>query len=130
MKYENTEVFNFEGALRGMRNPCNSWDKSDSRYIDIESEEGAKLSAKGIYFIIGKNDIELAQKLVRKDTLKFARRMEKNNTLRGKRYGSECGRNLPKTAQRELSLYKRCNAIYVCKYCGCYHFSSINLKNK
>lgn len=30
MKFENTAVFNFEGALRGMRNPMNSWDKSDS----------------------------------------------------------------------------------------------------
>ena len=30
MKFENTEVMNFEGALRGMRNPLNSWAKSDS----------------------------------------------------------------------------------------------------
>ena len=30
MKFENTEVFNFEGALKGMRNPKNSWNKSDS----------------------------------------------------------------------------------------------------
>ena len=30
MKFENTKVFNFEGALRGMRNPMESWDKSDS----------------------------------------------------------------------------------------------------
>lgn len=30
MKFENTEVFNFEGALRGMRNPKESWSKSDS----------------------------------------------------------------------------------------------------
>ena len=30
MKFENTSVFNFEGALRGMRNPKNSWNKSDS----------------------------------------------------------------------------------------------------
>lgn len=32
MKFENTEVFNFEGAFRGMRNPLNSWEKSDSCY--------------------------------------------------------------------------------------------------
>ena len=32
MKFENTRVFNFEGALRGMRNPLNSWAKSDSAY--------------------------------------------------------------------------------------------------
>ena len=30
MKIENVRVFNFEGALRGMRNPKNSWDLSDS----------------------------------------------------------------------------------------------------
>ena len=30
MLFENTEVFNFEGAIRGMRNPKESWDKSDS----------------------------------------------------------------------------------------------------
>lgn len=30
MKFENTQVMNFKNALRGMRNPKNSWDKSDS----------------------------------------------------------------------------------------------------
>ena len=32
MKFENTKVFNFEGALRGMRNPLDSWKKSDSSF--------------------------------------------------------------------------------------------------
>ena len=32
MKFENTEVFNFEGAIRGMRNPLESWGKSDSSF--------------------------------------------------------------------------------------------------
>lgn len=30
LKFENTEVFNFNGAFRGMRNPKNSWHLSDS----------------------------------------------------------------------------------------------------
>ena len=30
IRVENIDVFNFEGAIRGMRNPLNSWDKSDS----------------------------------------------------------------------------------------------------
>lgn len=30
MKFENVKAYNFENALRGMRNPMNSWDKSDS----------------------------------------------------------------------------------------------------
>ena len=32
MKFEHTGVFNFEGALRGMRNPLESWEKSCSGY--------------------------------------------------------------------------------------------------
>lgn len=36
MDFKSTKVYNFEGALRGMRNPLNSWDKSDS-YCGIVS---------------------------------------------------------------------------------------------
>lgn len=32
MDFKNSKVFNFEGAIRGMRNPLNSWDKSDSKF--------------------------------------------------------------------------------------------------
>ena len=32
MKFEKTQVMNFEGAFRGLRNPMNSWDKSDSNF--------------------------------------------------------------------------------------------------
>ena len=32
MKFRNTAVINFEGAIRGMRNPKDSWDKSDSYF--------------------------------------------------------------------------------------------------
>lgn len=32
IKLENYEVVGWEHAIRGMRNPKNSWDKSDSRY--------------------------------------------------------------------------------------------------
>lgn len=37
MKFENTQVWGFQHALRGMRNPKNSWDKSDS-YFDITDD--------------------------------------------------------------------------------------------
>ena len=40
MKFENTEVFNFEGAIRGMRNPLESWDKSDSHKCMMLCEDG------------------------------------------------------------------------------------------
>ena len=52
MKLENLEVFNFKGAFRGMRNPMNSWDKSDSDFLN-----GIEL--------LGPADIALAQKLIR-----------------------------------------------------------------
>lgn len=40
MKFEHTEVMNFEGAFRGMRNPMNSWAKSDSFFgIACEHED-------------------------------------------------------------------------------------------
>ena len=55
MKFENTEVFNFEGAFRGMRNPMSSWNKSDS------GEVGYSLCK----YKIGKNDLELAQRLIK-----------------------------------------------------------------
>lgn len=35
MKFENTDVWGFEHAIRGMRNPKNSWALSDS-FLDIE----------------------------------------------------------------------------------------------
>ena len=41
MNFDKTKVFNFDGALRGMRNPMNSWGKSDSRTFvacDLDEE--------------------------------------------------------------------------------------------
>ncbi len=37
MNFKNTEVFNFEGAFRGMRNPLESWNKSDSFFGFVNS---------------------------------------------------------------------------------------------
>lgn len=60
MKFENTEVFNFEGAFRGMRNPMNSWNKSDSKRV---YESWHDMS--GGTYIIGENDLNLAQRLIK-----------------------------------------------------------------
>lgn len=57
MKFENTRVFNLEGALWGMRNPMNSWEKSDSYYDLIDNITS--------HFMIGPNDMKLAQTLIR-----------------------------------------------------------------
>ena len=42
IKIENTKVEGFEPAIRGMRNPKNSWGMSDSRRCDIEENEGCR----------------------------------------------------------------------------------------
>lgn len=65
MKFEHTEVFNFEGAFRGMRNPMNSWDKSDSSWEWVEDPSPINPNDPGMTFIIGENDLKLAQKLIR-----------------------------------------------------------------
>lgn len=57
MKFENTQVFNFDGALRGMRNPKNSWNKSDS-WWDYDCDNGA-------IYMIGANDMKLATILIK-----------------------------------------------------------------
>ena len=62
MKFENTEVFNFKGALRGMRNPKNSWNKSDSYY---EYDNQKDCVTKDTNFVIGENDMTLAQALIK-----------------------------------------------------------------
>lgn len=65
MKFENTEVFNFSGALRGMRNPMNSWSKSDS-YDNSNVEWGSSNFYKiNKDYHIGENDLSLAQKLIK-----------------------------------------------------------------
>lgn len=56
MKFKNTQVYNIDGALRAMRNPLESWDKSDSCWISVNQNEE---------YVIGENDMKLAQKLIR-----------------------------------------------------------------
>lgn len=54
MEIKNTEVYGFEAALRGMRNPLNSWGNSDSYYDKVANQ-----------YIIGNNDMKLAQSLIK-----------------------------------------------------------------
>ena len=74
LRFEHTEVWGFEHALRGLRNPMNSWNKSDSCKCEtdddcIHIEKGTESALEcndGKYkFCIGKNDMKLAQKLIR-----------------------------------------------------------------
>ena len=55
IKVEAIEVFGIEGAMRGMRNPLNSWDKADTTVSDDILE-------------IGENDLNLATRLIKAGT--------------------------------------------------------------
>lgn len=80
IKFENTEVMGWEAAIRGMRNPKNSWEKSDTGYIkecstckyyDEEDEvcradewSGQSINTENCYeFKIGPNDLDLMRRL-------------------------------------------------------------------
>lgn len=61
IKIENVEVFGFEAAIRGCRNPYNSWDKSDSRYRTIVDPDGNEITD----YWIGASDLKLMQTLAK-----------------------------------------------------------------
>ena len=57
----NTTVLGFEDAIRGMRNPMNSWDKSDSHYECVDYSATKEMD---IYdFVIGPKDLDLMRVL-------------------------------------------------------------------
>ena len=74
LKIENTEVFGWEAAIRGMRNPLNSWAKSDSHVCMIDYGMDCQMCENGHEpalecddgkrgFCIGNNDLALMKKL-------------------------------------------------------------------
>ncbi len=73
---ERISVMNFENALRGARNPMNSWDRTDSYY----DENGN--------YILGENDMALAQKLARagSDHRKYLRQVMVSMDITGPLY--------------------------------------------
>ena len=56
IKIERTSVLNFDNAMRGARNPLNSWARYDSYY----DEDGN--------FVFGENDLSLARRLCKAGT--------------------------------------------------------------
>lgn len=70
IKIEETKVYGFDIAIRGMRNPMNSWDKSDSFIQPVKGVEvgsDAELT-QSTYCKVGKNDLDLMKKLVHSGT--------------------------------------------------------------
>ena len=63
LKIENTEVLGWEHAIRGMRNPLNSWEKSDSDWdYDCFEYDFAEYRTKD-EFEVGPNDLGLMKRL-------------------------------------------------------------------
>lgn len=68
IKFENTEVLGWEHAIRGMRNPMNSWEKSDSEFITLDGDHHDICGNSGPWYgsdnnweetLIGLNDYDL-----------------------------------------------------------------------
>lgn len=75
MKITNTEVYGFEAALRGMRNPMNSWHLQDSKkYEDLMF----KIDMEHENTVIGDNDLDLAKRLIKAgpEHCKFLRQIQ------------------------------------------------------
>lgn len=75
IKFENIDVYGFETAIRGMRNPMNSWDKSDSNYCrDNMDCTSCRFDDVGCHhidycdYVIGANDIDLMKRLFKGGT--------------------------------------------------------------
>lgn len=71
IKIEFTDVYGWKAAIRGMRNPMNSWEKSDSYCSTIIKLEGGKY----IEDFLGEKDLDLMKRLVKagSDHAKFMR---------------------------------------------------------
>jgi hypothetical protein len=84
IKIENTDVMGWDAAIRGMRNPMNSWENSDSNYRPIlasrcntctsylldncDNCEVYKLCNSPNYFLVGPNDLDLMTRLSKAGT--------------------------------------------------------------
>lgn len=68
IKLENTEVLGWKHAISGMRNPMNSWERSDSKFnlrTWWDGENGAQFSEEYNGFYIGPNDLDLMMRLAK-----------------------------------------------------------------
>ena len=72
IKIENVKVMGWEAAIRGMRNPMNSWNKSDTKWYLIGAPGTNPAAANDKYlrekYCIGDNDLDLMKRLVKSGT--------------------------------------------------------------
>lgn len=64
LKIENTEVLGWGHAIRGMRNPMNSWEKSDSEWVFYDADPHSfDISTLVSKYQVGPNDLDLMTRL-------------------------------------------------------------------
>ena len=63
IKIENTDVYGWEAAIRGARNPMNSWDKMDSVDCMYNLEDCEKYTHCHMTYCVGPNDYKLLRNL-------------------------------------------------------------------
>ena len=68
IKVENIDAWGFVHAVRGLRNPLQSWDKSDSHWEWVEDPSPINPDDPGMTFVIGENDLNLMRRLYRAGT--------------------------------------------------------------
>ena len=76
LKIEKTDIHGWEASIRGMRNPMNSWEKSDSEFITADGDHHDIMGNSGPWYgedgwsenLIGLNDRELMNKLAKAGT--------------------------------------------------------------
>lgn len=88
IRIENTIVTGFESAIRGMRNPMNSWEKSDTDVTRTTYFFGDLTCCGNIDAVVGNNDLKLMQSLVKAGTdhSKFMRMINVSCDITAPRY--------------------------------------------
>lgn len=77
IKIDRTNIYGWEAAVRGMRNPMNSWDKSDSHYCwepqypgggcfgcELNSDHNCRVDK----YVVGAADLDLMKRLIKSGT--------------------------------------------------------------
>lgn len=146
LKLENTNVIGWEAAIRGMRNPMNSWDKSDSGFCDVIGDNFGNIITPANYRV-GQKDYDLMKRLrnAGTDHRKFMRMItvyvditaplywwKEFDTYKVGTVANSCS-TMHKIADKEFTLedfsceHLNTNRVLTCYAPTEYHFSSLDL---
>ena len=90
MKFENIAVYNFEGALRGMRNPKNSHHLSDSKYTFCKEDEYTSKEISYKWTLNKHKDLAIGSAAFELKALEYQKWLNKNGILNKKNGICDC----------------------------------------